>query len=48
MEQADALTNPDVIRIDIDDDDWSWDREFQLPGLLEIVSRPQETPIDLN
>ena len=47
-EQADALTNPDVIRIDIDDDDWSWDREFQLPGLLEIVSRPQETPIDLN
>jgi 2,3-bisphosphoglycerate-dependent phosphoglycerate mutase len=45
-EQADALTNPDVLRIISDDEIWTWDRTFRLPGLSNIVSHHAETPID--
>jgi len=47
-ELTDALTNPDVIRIDIDNDVWNGNRQFQIPGLIEILSHHQETPIDLD
>ncbi len=47
-EQADKLTNPDVTRANVDDDGWAWDRRFQLPGLLDVASRPEETPADLS
>ena len=47
-EDAERLTNPDVIRVVIDGEHWNWDREFQLPGLLALTSRPDETPIDLD
>jgi 2,3-bisphosphoglycerate-dependent phosphoglycerate mutase len=47
-EYAEALTNPDVIRVIVSDDGWSWDRKVHLPGLLTIASLPDETPIDLD
>jgi 2,3-bisphosphoglycerate-dependent phosphoglycerate mutase len=45
-EQADALTNPDVLRVIANGETWTWDRAFQLPGLSNIVSHHAETPID--
>ena len=44
-EQADALTNPDVIRVDVCGEEWTWDRGFRLPGLAKVVSHHEETPI---
>jgi len=44
-EEADALTNPDVLRISRRDDAFIWDREFRLPGLEEIASDYRETPV---
>lgn len=45
-ERADALTNPDVLRVIVNGETWTWDRTFQLPGLSNIVSHHAETPID--
>ena len=47
-EYTETLTNPDVIRVRVDDGGWTWDRAFQLPGLLDVASRPEETPVDLS
>jgi len=44
---ADALTNPDVIRVNVNDEGWVWDHEFQLPGLSDVSSRSEDTPVDL-
>ena len=45
-QQADVLTNPDVLCVDIHGDNWTWDRAFKLPGLSQVVSHHTETPID--
>ena len=45
-QQAEALTNPDVIRVIVDGAHWTWDREFQLRGLLALASLHDETPIN--
>lgn len=44
--QADALTNPDVLCVDVHGKDWTWNRTFQLPGLAQVVTHHAETPID--
>ncbi|MFC2079207.1 histidine phosphatase family protein [Candidatus Bipolaricaulota bacterium] len=47
-EQAEALTNPDVLRVVVDGEAWNWDRSFQLPGLHFVSSHHADTPIDLD
>ncbi len=43
-EQADRLTNPDVVRV-VANDRLVWDREFRLPGLENIATDYKETPV---
>lgn len=43
-EQADRLTNPDVVRV-VARDRLVWDREFRLPGLENIATDYKETPV---
>ena len=43
-EQAQALKNPDVVRI-VAGDRLMWDRDFRLPGLDSIATDHRETPV---
>ena len=43
-EEAEALKNPDVLRI-VAGDRINWDREFRLPGLESIAIDQDETPV---
>ena len=43
-EQAEALKNPDIVRI-VASDRLIWDRDFCLPGLENIATDPGETPV---
>ncbi len=45
-EDAERLTNPDVMRIEWKDGAYTWDREFRLPGLEEISTQHEETPLE--
>jgi len=45
-EDAERIMNPDVIRIAAKDSHLEWDRSFELTGLAEIVSHPDETPYE--
>jgi hypothetical protein len=42
-DEAEALTNPDVVRISADGR-FVWDQEFRLPGLENIATNHSETP----
>jgi broad specificity phosphatase PhoE len=42
--EAEALTNPDVLRVVRKDGVLVWDREFRLTGLSAIATRHEETP----
>jgi 2,3-bisphosphoglycerate-dependent phosphoglycerate mutase len=42
--EAEALTNPDVLRIEWQDGCFNWDRKFSLPGLEGIVTQHGQTP----
>jgi len=44
--EAEALTNPDVLRIGLTDGRFTWDRAFELPGLDDIARHPAETRFD--
>ncbi len=44
--EADRLRNPDVVKLDLRDGGLSWDRSFHLPGIDNIVSFHEDTPID--
>ncbi len=45
-EQADRLRNPDVVKLDFSPGGLSWDRSFSLPGIDNIVTFHEDTPID--
>jgi len=45
-EQAEALTNPDVLRVVVDGENWQWESEFQLSGLRAVSSLHDETTLD--
>jgi hypothetical protein len=42
--QAEALTNPDVVRIERAENRFVWHRGFSLPGLAVIATRHEQTP----
>jgi 2,3-bisphosphoglycerate-dependent phosphoglycerate mutase len=44
--EADALKNPDVVKLDFLDGELSWDRQFHLPGIHDVATHHDETPID--
>lgn len=44
--EADRLTNPDVIRVTADENGFTWDRDFHLPGLAEVATHPGQTPTE--
>jgi len=41
---AEALTNPDVIKIDCEDNCFTWDSHFHLTGLEHIATAHNQTP----
>ena len=41
-----SLRNPDVLRLDIQEGEWVWDRSFDLPALETLVSQSSDTPVD--
>ncbi len=43
---AEALTNPDVMRIEWKDPAFIWDQHFRLPGLEKITTQHEETPLE--
>ncbi|MFC1533321.1 histidine phosphatase family protein [Thermodesulfobacteriota bacterium] len=45
--EADKLMNPDVIRITVQNGLYTWDREFNLPGIDDIRTDHSETPMDI-
>jgi 2,3-bisphosphoglycerate-dependent phosphoglycerate mutase len=45
-EDAERLTNPDVMRVEWKDGEFSWDRDFRLPGLEKIRTQHGETPLE--
>ena len=45
--EAEALTNPDVIRLDYDDVDFGWDSQFRLAGLERIATAHVSVPARL-
>jgi 2,3-bisphosphoglycerate-dependent phosphoglycerate mutase len=42
--EAEALTNPDVIKIDCRGEHFTWDRHFRLAGLNQIATAHNQTP----
>lgn len=44
-DHADTIRNPDVFKVRVGKDGWSWDRRFELPGLDRISTHHAETPI---
>jgi 2,3-bisphosphoglycerate-dependent phosphoglycerate mutase len=44
--EAEELLNPDVVRVVRNDGGFCWDRAFELPGLREIATSHQETPVE--
>ena len=42
--QTEALTNPDVLKIDWQDGVFTWDRDFRLSGLEHIATAHGQTP----
>ncbi len=44
--EADRLRNPDVVKLDVIGNGLTWDRDFGLPGIDDIVTPHQETPIE--
>ena len=44
--EADRLRNPDVIKLELGDGGFAWDRSFCLPGIDNIVTHHEDTPID--
>jgi broad specificity phosphatase PhoE len=44
-QDAERLTNPDVIRIELKNGLLTWDGEFRLAGLKEITTSHEETPL---
>ena len=43
---AEALTNPDVLKITWRNGAFAWDRAFRLPGLARIATDHRQTPIE--
>ncbi len=43
-EEAELLTNPDVLKVDWEDGAFSWDRKFRLPDLTGITTTHSESP----
>jgi 2,3-bisphosphoglycerate-dependent phosphoglycerate mutase len=46
-QEAEQLTNPDVVKIIRHDGRFSWDRAFCLAGLAEIATDHRDTPVDM-
>lgn len=46
LAEADMLKNPDVVKLDFIDDELNWDRKFLLPGIHDVATHHDETPID--
>lgn len=44
--EAEALVNRDVIRIIQNDGQFFWDRDFSLPGLIEVATNYEETQVE--
>lgn len=44
-ETAERLTNPDVLKLRADGAAIEWDRTFRLPGLVDLVTDPADTPL---
>ena len=45
--EAEALTNPDVVRLDFDDVGFSWNSQFRLAGLERIATAHVSVPARL-
>jgi 2,3-bisphosphoglycerate-dependent phosphoglycerate mutase len=46
--QVEAITNPDVIKIECEAGRFIWDRHFRLPGLDHIATAHNQTPKELS
>ena len=44
--EADRLRNPDIVKLELTEQGLIWDRHFRLPGIDDIATDHQETPID--
>jgi 2,3-bisphosphoglycerate-dependent phosphoglycerate mutase len=46
QEEAEALTNPDIVRIYERGGEYRWDRGFRVGGIDEIATPARETPVE--
>ena len=44
--EAEALTNPDVLKVSWRSGAFAWDRAFRLPGLARIATDHRQTPVE--
>ena len=44
--EAEALTNPDVLKVSWRGGAFAWDRAFRLPGLARIATEHRQTPVE--
>jgi len=44
--EAEALTNPDVLKVSWRSGAFAWDRAFRLPGLARIATDHKQTPVE--
>ncbi len=47
IQTAEKITNPDVLRVFFDQNQFKWDESFCLPGLDQITSHHDQTPVTL-